>query len=85
MAWCDGATDGNLLCLALTAVRELIHFWLEFWAIIGPGGKLHPAAFLEHKGHIVIEGALVIVILYLFLQSTFKPSSRSHDELTEKV
>ncbi|KAG2495338.1 hypothetical protein HYH03_006608 [Edaphochlamys debaryana] len=58
-------------------------FW-KFWDIVGPGGKLHPAYFLEHKGHLVIEGILVLLILYLALQHSFKVHPRAEDPLTEK-
>mmetsp|Transcript_35360 Transcript_35360/g.89524 ORF Transcript_35360/g.89524 Transcript_35360/m.89524 type:complete len:520 (-) Transcript_35360:455-2014(-) len=56
----------------------------EFWRIVGPGGQLHPAYFLEHKGHLVIEGLLAVIIMYLFLQHSFKPKARSEEPLTEK-
>jgi hypothetical protein len=54
-----------------------------FWDIFGPGGKLHPGWFLEHKGHLVIEGLLVAIITLLFLQRPQAP--RRDEELTEKV
>jgi hypothetical protein len=59
----------------------------EFWSIIGPGGRLHPAYFLEHKGHLIIEGLLIAVILLLSLQRAFKPKSKAKAEapLTDKV
>ncbi len=57
----------------------------EFWNIFGPGGRLHPAYFLEHRGHLVVEGLLLLVIVYLFLQHTFKPRSRSEAPLTEQA
>lgn len=57
----------------------------EFWRIVGPGGQLHPAYFLEHKGHLVVEGLLAVIIIYLFLQHSFKPKARSEEPLTEKV
>ena len=58
----------------------------DFWILFGPGGKTHPGWFLEHQGHLVIEGVLVVIILYLFLQHSFKPRPRNDgDQLTEKV
>lgn len=57
----------------------------EAWDIFGPGGRLHPAYFLAHKGHLVVEGLLLVVIGYLFLQQAFKPHPRSEEPLTEKV
>lgn len=57
----------------------------EFWATIGPGGRWHPAAFIEHKGHLVLEALLVVVISTLLLQHSYKPASRKGEALTEKV
>lgn len=57
----------------------------DFWAVIGPGGKLHPAYFLEHKGHLVIEGLLLAAILYLVLQQSFKVHRKAEEPLTDKV
>jgi len=58
----------------------------EVWAIIGPGGKLHPGWFLEHKGHLVIEGLMIVIIAVMLLQSRFNPKATEDDEgLTEKV
>ncbi|GAX79061.1 hypothetical protein CEUSTIGMA_g6501.t1 [Chlamydomonas eustigma] len=56
----------------------------DFWILFGPGGKLHPAYFLEHKGHLLVEGLLLAVILYLFLQNTFKPRASNEEPLTDK-
>lgn len=59
---------------------------LEFWEIIGPGGRLHPGWFLEHKGHLVIEGLLMVIIAVMLLQSRFYPrTTEDEDGLTEKV
>lgn len=59
---------------------------LEFWEIIGPGGRLHPGWFLEHKGHLVIEGLLMVIIAVMLLQSRFYPkATEDEDGLTEKV
>jgi hypothetical protein len=60
---------------------------IEFWEIIGPGGKLHPGWFLEHKGHLVIEGLLMVIIAVMLLQSRFYPNRAKEDEdaLTEQV
>jgi len=57
------------------------------WEWVGPGGKLHPEEFLERfHGHLVIEALLAIVIVYLFLQQSFKWSNqRSPKLLSEEV
>jgi hypothetical protein len=77
----DLLRSGHLSVETLTGAAH------ELWAIIGPGGKLHPAYFLEHRGHLIIEGLLVTVILFLFLQNAFKPKRRAKAEapLTDKV
>jgi hypothetical protein len=59
---------------------------LEAWAIIGPGGRLHPGWFLEHKGHLVIEGLLIVIIAVMLLQSRFSPKATEEDDgLTDQV
>jgi serine palmitoyltransferase len=77
----DKLLAGQLSVETLAGVAQ------ELWSIIGPGGKLHPAYFLEHKGHLIIEGLLVTVILFLFLQRAFKPKSQAKAvaPLTDKV
>lgn len=58
----------------------------EFWEVFGPGGRLHPAYFLEHKGHLVVEGMLLFIIAFLFLQTSFKPKAvKAEAPLTDKV
>jgi serine palmitoyltransferase len=66
-------------------IRLLFSGARRFWDVVGPGGKLHPAYFLEHKGHLVVEGLLILIIGYLFLQHSFKPHPKSEEPLTEKV
>lgn len=58
----------------------------DFWALIRPGGQLHPSEFIAHRGHLAIEGLLVVVISYLLFQSSFKPKARNSGEtpLSEK-
>jgi hypothetical protein len=55
------------------------------WALIAPGGKLHPAQFIEHQGHLVVEACLLVVISYLLFQGSFKPRRKEAQPLTEKV
>lgn len=79
----------------LASVREFIRHptlakakagAIEFWEIFGPGGRLHPGWFLEHKGHLVIEGLLMIIIAVMLLQSRFYPRTTDDDDaLTDKV
>ena len=57
----------------------------EAWALLRPGGAWHPAEFIEQRGHLVLEGCLVVVILYLLVQSSSKPSrSKAQQPLTER-
>jgi hypothetical protein len=58
--------------------------WKEFWATFGPGGKLHPKAFIEHRYHLIIEALLIVGIVYLLIQRRV-PTRLSPDALTEKV
>lgn len=68
----------------LLTVQGGVQLAKDFWAWIGPGGKLHPQYFLEHKGHFVIEGIFLVLILYLLTQSRQKAGPKN-EQLTEKV
>lgn len=72
-------------CAFLGCKQGVLAAARTFWDIFGPGGKLHPAYFLEHRGHLVVEGCLLLIIGWLFLQAAFKPKPRSEEPLTEKV
>ena len=67
--------------------QSVVSVITRFWEIFGPGGRFHPESFIESKGHLVVEGLLVLVILYLFLQKSFNPSFQKQlqTELTEQV
>lgn len=58
---------------------------VDAWALLAPGGVWHPAAFIEHKGHLVVEASLLVVISFLLLQGTFRPSKDEEGPLTEQV
>lgn len=80
--------DAPLLPETLSGVpQSLVSLITRFWEIFGPGGRFHPESFIESKGHLVVEGLLVLVILYLFLQKSFNPSFQKQlqTELTEQV
>lgn len=69
--------------LRLRPVREACR---EFWDIFGPGGRLHPGWFIEHQGHLFIEGGLMAIILVLFFQPGYRPAKEQDEEpLTERV
>lgn len=68
----------------LLTAPGLVQLARDFWAWIGPGGKLHPQYFLEHKGHLVLEGLFLVLILYLLTQKRQKPGPRNAP-LTDKV
>ena len=72
---------------SLSSVPQLVSLITRFWEIFGPGGEFHPTAFIESKGHLVLEGLLILVILYLFLQKSFNPSFQKNiqAELSEQV
>lgn len=66
-------------------LRSLRGAWVEFWDIFGPGGRLHPDWFIEHQGHLFIEGGLMAIILVLFFQPGYRPAKEQDEEpLTEK-
>jgi len=67
-------------------LRSIHEAWREFWDIFGPGGRLHPGWFIEHQGHLFIEGGLMAIILVLFFQPGYRPSKEQEEEpLTERV
>ena len=67
--------------------QSIVSLITRFWDFFGPGGRFHPESFIESKGHLVLEGLLVVVILYLFLQKSFNPSFQKQlqTELTKQV
>jgi hypothetical protein len=80
------ALDNVLDSYQHTALGPLVNGVREVWEIIGPGGRLHPDWFLEHKGHLVIEGVLMVVIFVMLLQHRFRPAEQEEEDgLTEKV
>jgi hypothetical protein len=75
-----------ILALQGLRLRSISGAWTEFWDIFGPGGRLHPGWFIEHQGHLFIEGGLMAIILVLFFQTGYRPSKEQEEEpLTEKV
>lgn len=56
----------------------------EFWATFGPGGKLHPKEFLEHRYHYIVEACLVLGIAYLVSQRR-GPAKPAPEQLTDAV
>jgi hypothetical protein len=66
--------------LAISDPKQAVH---EFWDTFGPGGRLHPRAFLESQGHLVIEALLLVAIVYLVFHSRNPPANK--DTLTDKV
>lgn len=76
------ARRGALEHFASTLVEDAA----AFWDIVGPGGRLHPGWFLEHKGHLVIEGLLLCIIAVMLLQSRSYPRAREEDDgLTDRA
>lgn len=57
---------------------------VDAWTLVAPGGELHPAAFIKHKGHLLVEGLLLVVISALLLQGSTQPKGGKEDRLTEK-
>ncbi|KAK2075709.1 hypothetical protein QBZ16_001818 [Prototheca wickerhamii] len=78
-----GQTDSLSVSGSIEWVKELVE---TAWTTFKPGGTLHPQAFIEHKGHLVMEGLLLAVITYLLLfNGQRKPKGRKEERpLTEK-
>ncbi len=58
---------------------------VQAWEVIGPGGQLHPELFIQSNGHLLLEGLLAVVIGYLLLQRSYKPSASKDAELNDQV
>lgn len=67
------------------AGHQAVDLLTTFWDTVKPGGRLHPAWFLEHQGHLLMEGLLCVVIAVLLLQQAYKPSKRRDTALSEKA
>lgn len=67
--------------------HQIVSLISRFWDIFKPGGQFHPESFIENRGHLVLEGILIVVISYLFLQKSFNPKQQRQQqtELTEQV
>lgn len=70
---------------ALPQLGALHEATLQGWVLVAPGGTWHPAAFIEHKGHLLVEGLLLAVITALLLQGSTKPRHGEEEPLTEKA
>jgi serine palmitoyltransferase len=42
------------------------------WAVIGPGGVLHPTKFIDWGGHLMVEGFLVMLCMYMLMLRAHK-------------
>ena len=71
---------------ALPAIQKGLHLVREGWDLVKPGGALHPAEFIQHKGHLVLEGIILVIIIYFMAQRSSKPvGKRAWDRpLTER-
>lgn len=80
--WGEEDVDGDHVDAA--RLGSLLDYLTDFWELIGPGGRLHPAGFIEHRGHLVVEALLVCLIVYLIIQPRSSPSAKE-TELTDKA
>ena len=82
-----GSSFSPVVREAVPQLSNLHESVLDVWELVRPGGQFHPSSFIEHKGHLLVEGLLVAVIIYLLFQSSYKPSKRMQKEkpLTEQV
>lgn len=70
---------------ALPQLGALHEAALQGWGLVAPGGEWHPTAFIEHKGHLLVEGLLLAVITALLLQGSTRPRQGDEEPLTEKA
>ena len=81
----EGAAQQSLHSLG-HALQFVLNSCTHAWEVIGPGGQLHPELFIQSNGHLLLEGLLAVVIGYLLLQRSYKPSSAAKDaQLSEQV
>lgn len=66
-------------------IDQALGLFTRFWDWIGPGGETHPSWFLDHHGHWLVEGVLLACIVFLFLQSSFKPKPKAEAPLSDKA
>lgn len=48
--------------------------------MIRPGGRLHPAAFLAHGGHVVVEALLALALAALLTRGRARPRGRKDND-----
>merc|ERR1712095_39251 len=46
------------------------------WAVVGPGGTLHPQRLIEGGYHILLEVFLVCTILFLLSRKSYRPKQQ---------
>ena len=63
-------TPPSLTATAASAASATLAAAADAWDVVRPGGRLHPAAFLAHKGHLALEALLALTLAYLL---TTKP------------
>ena len=52
------------------------HFFESAWELMRPGGPLHPVALRKASGHVVLEAALAVIVVFLLSQRQSRPRSR---------
>eukprot|EP00890_Picochlorum_soloecismus_P000370 jgi/Picsp_1/1333/NSC_04813-R1_serine palmitoyltransferase 1-like len=78
--------DGVKMEHILSYLDDPVALYQDCWNLLRPGGAWHPAEFIEHKGHLVLEGALLLIILYFMAQRSSKPQGQKSRQvrLTEQ-
>ena len=84
--WKDIGLDAVKMEHILGYLDDPVALYQDCWNLLRPGGAWHPAEFIEHKGHLVLEGALLLIILYFMAQRSSKPKGQKsrHVRLTEQ-
>jgi serine palmitoyltransferase len=57
----------------------------DAWAHLRPGGAWHPAAFIERRGHTLLEGGLLAAVAFLLFRPARRPAgAKARAPLTER-
>ena len=79
------ATEAGLLESAIA--REAAQTFQEdgLWAVVGPGGTLHPQRLIEGGYHILLEVFLVCTILFLLSRKSYRPKQQKLELTPQEI
>ena len=64
--WGNIGLDAVKMEHVLGYLDDPVALYQDCWNLLRPGGAWHPAEFIEHKGHLVLEGALLGGISFMY-------------------